>query len=142
MRRDHLTGELFNVPRPVPALPGSMDYRSVVAHLLSEALQRAGSNRFELAGRISALVGKDVSKWMLDGYTAEAREEFNLPFYLVPAIESACCTHAMTEWLASVRGARVLIGEEALHHDLSRLQEIRETADAAIKALKQRMGRR
>jgi hypothetical protein len=139
--RDILTADLFAVPRPAPATPGTMDYRAAISHELSEMLRKAPANRdrFAIAADVSRLTGKDVSKWMLDGYTSECREQFNLPLYLVPALEVACESHALTTWLSNVRGARLLVGEEALHHDLSRLEQIRDQAEAAIRALKPRV---
>jgi hypothetical protein len=138
-RRDARTSDLFGSPKPPVGTPGSMDHRATVSHLVSELLRVAGADRFSIAADVSRLCGKDVSKWMLDGYTSEARDEFNLPLYLVPALEYACGSHALSRWLADVRGGRLLVGDEALHHDLSRLERIREEADVAIRALKSRV---
>lgn len=139
MIRDGLTGDLFAVPTPAQPVPGSHDYRSQVSGLVGDILKQAADDRYAIASRMSRLAGKDVSKAMLDGYSAESREEFNLPLYLLPALEAACGTHAITHWLVHVRGGRLLIGREALTAELGRLEQLRDEASHAIRDLKKRM---
>jgi len=138
--KDDRTLDLFEVPQPAAPLPGAMDYRSVVAGLVGEVLRAAGVDRHEIAARCSRLSGKDVSKYMLDAYTSEAREEFNLPLWLVPALEEACGTHDVTNWLVATRGGRLLIGREALTADLGKLERQKLEVEQLIKKLKKQLG--
>jgi hypothetical protein len=140
MRRDDVTQDLFAVPAPAAPVPGSHDYRVQVSGLVGELLKAATGDRYAVAAQMSRLAGRDVSKMMLDGYSSEAREEFNLPLYLVPALEVACGTHLLTQWLVSIRGGRLLIGREALTAELGRLEQLRDEAAASIRAVKKRMG--
>lgn len=117
-----------------------MDYRHPVAHLVSEMLKGAGQDRYGLSAEISRLAGKDVSKNMLDAYASDAREDHNLPLYLVPAIEVACDSHQLTHWLVGVRGGKLLIGREALNAELGKLERARDEAGKRIRQLKQLMG--
>lgn len=98
-RRDAHTLDMFEVPQPAAPLPASADYRAQVASLVGDLLKEADGDRFEIAARMSRLTGADVSKYMLDAYSSEARETFNLPLWLVPSLEVACGTHAITNWL-------------------------------------------
>lgn len=141
MRRDTQTADLFfEVPRPANPLPGSHDYRVQVSALVGEVLKAAPADRFHVAAQMSRLVGKDISKHMLDAYSSEAREEFNLPLYLAPALEVASGTHLLTAWLADVRGGRLLIGREALNAELGRLEKLRDDTGGRIRDIKRRMG--
>lgn len=140
MKRDPHTDDFFEVPQPAPSVAATMNYSAELAHLLSDIFTASGMNRYQIASEVSRLTGKDVSKAMLDGYTSEARETFNLPFYLVPAIEAACRTHVMTAWLAEKRGARVLIGREALNGELGKLESERARIAERIKHLKTVIG--
>ena len=135
---DHLTGDLFAVPEPAAAVPAGLDYRHPVAHLVSAVLRSL--DRQQVAAEMSHLVGKDVSKYMLDAYSSTARDDFNLPFYLVPALETVTHSHAFTEWLAGVRGARVAIGRDALNAELGRLERQHDQTMARIRLLKRVMG--
>ncbi|MFC3716843.1 hypothetical protein ACFONC_11840 [Luteimonas soli] len=142
-RSDGLTGELFAaIPRPAPSVPGSMDYRTQVAFLVSEMLAVAKArdpemDRAMIAAKVSRLTGKDVSKAMLDGYTAESRESFNAPAYLMPALEVACDSTIYSDWNASVRGGRMVLGPAAIDAEIGRLQGDRSEIDDRLKELRQ-----
>ena len=117
-----------------------MNYSGELAHLLSEVFIESGLSRYQIAAEVARLTGKDVSKAMLDGYTSEARETFNLPMYLVPAIETACRSHKITAWLAGKRGARILVGRETLNAELGKLEAERQRISENIKKLRSYMG--
>ncbi|WP_320837421.1 hypothetical protein [Zhongshania sp.] len=138
--RDTKTLDLFEVPQPAAQLPASMDYGALVAHMVSEVLRTADCDRHEIAARMSRLTGKDVSKYMLDAWSSESRDTYNIPFYLVPVLETACSSHQFSNWLASVRGGRLLIGREALNAELGRLEHAKAQAAQRIRDLKKQMG--
>jgi len=138
-RRDGHTRDLFAAP-PVPAnLPGSRDYRAVVAGLVAELLRHAathGADRYEVAARMSRLLGRDVSKYMLDAWTAESREDHNLPFAYLVALEEACETHLLSTWLAETRGGRLFIGRDALDAELGLIEHQRNELNDRIRAMR------
>jgi hypothetical protein len=139
-RRDDRTPDLFAMPRPAAPVPASMDYRAQVSHLVSAMLAEAhaaGIDRWEVAARASRLAGRDVSKAMLDGYTSEAREEFNLPFWLVAVLETVCSSTRLSQWLANVRGGRMVVGAETIDAEIGRLISERDMATGQLLALKQ-----
>lgn len=138
--KDNLTLDLFEVPQPAAPLPGGMDYRAVVSGLIAEVLRASGVDRHEIAARCSRLTGKDITKYMLDAYTSEAREEFNPPLWLIPALEIACGTHYITNWLVATRGGRMFVGRDALNADLGKLERQRIEIEQLIKKLKKQMG--
>lgn len=139
-RGDDLTLDLFAVPQPAEPLPASMDYGREVAALVSEVLKNADSDRYEVAARMSRLTGKEVSKYMLDAWSSESRDAYNMPFYMAPVLEAACETHVFSNWLADKRGGRLLIGKEALTAELGKLERLKEEAARKIRELKKVMG--
>ncbi|ENO91982.1 hypothetical protein ACFQ4M_15760 [Thauera mechernichensis] len=135
------TGDLFALlPQPAEQTPGSQCYGVEVAHLVSQALAGAGCDRTDVAARMSRLAGRDVSKYMLDAWSAESREAYNMPFYLAPVLEVACHTHLLTQWLADRRGCRVLVGKAALDAEIGKLERVRDEAGKKIRALKSALG--
>lgn len=138
--KDDRTLDLFEVPQPAAPLPGGMDYRAVICGIITQMLKDADADRHEIAARCSRLTGKEVSKYMLDAYTSEAREEFNVPGWLLPAIEVACGSYLYTNWLVTTRGGRLLIGREALTADLGRLERQKLEVEQLIKKLKKQLG--
>ncbi|MFA5633519.1 MAG: hypothetical protein WC997_18685 [Porticoccaceae bacterium] len=139
-RHDLQTLDLFEVPQPAAQLPASMDYGREVAHLVSEILRVAPGDRFDISARMSRLTGREVSKYMLDAWCSESREAYNVPFYLVPVLETACETHVLSSWLADKRGGRLLIGKDALTAELGKLERLKEEASRKIRELKKVMG--
>jgi hypothetical protein len=148
-RRSAGTGDLFaSLPQPAKAVPGGMDYRAVVAALMSQMLAETQADnpehdRYWVAGQVSRLVGKEVSKSMLDGYTSESRDAFNVPYWLVLALENVCRSTLLTDWYASMRGGRFLMGPEALDAEIGRMSaEVDKARDhlAQLKDLRRRIG--
>lgn len=141
-RRDTSTGDLFvDIPRPAPALPATMDFRGELSALVGDMLAEArraddSRDRYGICAAMSRLTDHDVTKPMLDGYTSAAREAFNLPFWLVPALETACDSTRLTEWLAAKRGGRVLLGPDALDAEIGRLEGEREVVADRLRELR------
>ncbi len=142
MRRgqDTHTLDLFEVPQPAAPLPSSMDYRGEVAALVAQMLKETDGDRYDVAARMARLSGQDVSKYMLDAWSSEAREAYNMPFYQAPVLETACESHLLSNWLAAKRGGRLLIGREALNAELGKLEHLKEEAARKIRELKKLMG--
>ncbi len=120
--------------------PSTFDFREFVSELISDVLREADGDRFDIAARISRLTGTDVSKWMLDAYTSPAREAFNAPLWIIPALEVACESHRITNWLTATRGGRLLIGRQALDAELGKLERQRDEAGRRIREIKKQMG--
>lgn len=142
--KDDRTLDLFDVPQPAAPLPGAMDYRSVVCGIVTQMLRDAMArepeiDRHDIAARVSRLTGKEVSKYMLDAYTSEAREEFNAPAWLMPALAVACDSLLYANWIASVHGGRLSIGREVLTAELGKLERQKIELERLIKNLKSRV---
>ncbi len=137
-KHDSLTLDMFEIPQPAGGYPGSMHYGAEVAHLVSDALR--GHDRYQVAAKMSRLTGREVSKFMLDAWSAESRENHNMPFYLAPVLESALDTHIFSNWLADKRGGRLLVGREALNAELGKLEKLKDEAARKIRELKKIMG--
>lgn len=143
-RSDGLTGDLFAIPQAPAKVPGSMDFRAEASLLLGDMLEEArgaGIDRFEVAARASRLAGREVSKNMLDGYTAESREEFNCPLWLAPVLEIACSATRLGDWHASKVGGQLLLGAATIDAEIGRLEAERDRSATRIRQLKQLRGR-
>jgi hypothetical protein len=124
---------------PAPATaPGSLACRTEIAHIMSEALK--GHDRYEIASKMSRLLGRDISKHMLDAYTAESREDHIPPFDTAIAFDLATGSNVLTEFAAKKLGARLSAGKDALDAKLGHLERIRDEAAKQIKQLKRVMG--
>lgn len=121
---------LFEVPKKPAENPGALNFAVELRGVLSEALKAAPKSRYEVAARMSELLGIEVTKYQLDSWTAESRSDWRFPFEYSAALEAACETTCLQELLAGKRGSRVMVGEDVLKAELGRLEleeaEIRE----------------
>lgn len=140
--KDDKTRDLFEVPTPPTTRPGSLDHRSQISGMVGDLIKEAADDRYALAAEMSRLTDKDVTKYMLDAYSAESRDEYNLPFWLVPAFETASHTTALSAWLAEARGGRLLVGRDVLAAELGKLERVRDDANRKARALRKLMGER
>jgi len=140
-RRDSVTQDMFEVPAPATGA-AACGFGMQVANLVSEVLRLSEYDRHEVASRMSRYCGKDVSKYMLDAWSAESRDSYNIPLYLVPALEYAAgdSVYSITNWLANARGGRLLVGRETLVAELGKAEREKEEAAKRIKMIKQRLG--
>ncbi|MDB5802311.1 MAG: hypothetical protein JWL63_3250 [Rhodocyclales bacterium] len=141
-QRDYLTPDFFEVPAPHTPIPGALDFGKVLRSLISDLLKASPLTRFEVAARMSELAGQEITKHQLDSWTAESREAWRFPLEYLPALEVALETHALTIWLADVRGARVSVGREALEAELGKIARQKQEMAEREKRLKRMLGGR
>lgn len=118
--------------------PGSLACRAEIAAAVSAALK--GLDRYDIATSMIRLLGRDISKHMLDAYTAESREDHIPPLDTAIAFDLATGAHTLVNLYASKVGARVAVGKEALDTKLGQLERIRDDAAKQIKQIKRVMG--
>lgn len=140
MRRakDTATLDMFELPPPPVSADGSLSCRVEIAYAMSAALK--GYDRFDVAAKMSRLLGREISKFMLDAYTAESREDHIPPLDTAIAFDIATGTQTLTNLSAAKIGARLLIGKDALHAELGKLERMRDEAAQQIKQIKRVMG--
>ncbi|MBI2313540.1 MAG: hypothetical protein HYU77_13655 [Betaproteobacteria bacterium] len=138
MRRRHdlFTLDLFDIPRPPAATEGALNCAVEICHTLSEALKASPQTRYQVAARMSELVGHEISKYSLDSWTAESREGHRFPLEYAPAFEAALESYCLQELLARKRGCRVLKGEEALLAELGSIGQMKAELARQEKAIK------
>lgn len=138
--RDTLTADMFEIPHEAANLPGALNINVQLRGLLSEEIKRCPHSRYELAARMSELIGHEISKHQLDAWTAESREGWRFPLEYLPALEVALETHALTRYIADLRGCRILVGREALEAELGKIEKQKRELARREKALKKVLG--
>ena len=141
-RRDDLTLDLCEVPTARPPLDRSHDLDVPLRQALNDALKVASLDRWQIAGEMSRLTGREISKYMLDAYTGDSRQDHNFPFRYAASFEIATDSLCLTNLLARHRGCRVLVGEEALEAELGKIERTEQELRARKTALKAYLGRR
>jgi len=134
--RDRLILDLFQIPQPQPATPGNLDLDVPLRAALSDALKHCDKDRWQVAAEMSRLTGREISKYMLDAYTAESRTDHNFPFRYAAAFEVVTGSYCLTQLLAQARGCQVLVEEEALLAELGRIEQMEAELKQQKAALK------
>lgn len=139
-KRDPHTIDMFaELPPPPVTAAGGLSCRVEIAHAMSDAL--IGHDRYDVAAKMSKLLGRDISKHMLDAYTAESREDHIPPLDTAIAFDLATESRVMAELFARKIGARLAVGKEALDAKLGQLERMRDETAKQIKAIKKAMGK-
>lgn len=135
--RDILTADMFEVPQPAPTYPGSLDCRKVIAGIMSDAIKDSDcADRYEVAAKMSRLLGREISKHMLDAYTSESRETHIPPLDAAIAFDMATGGFALLNFFASKLGSRINVGEDVLLTELGRIQQLEADLAQQKKAIK------
>lgn len=116
-----------------PAM-GSLDIDTELRHAISQDLKHAvvpctgrELSRYDVAARMSELVGHEITKSQLDNWTAEAHEKNRFPAQYLPALVLATGGQRRAfEVLSSKSGLFALPGPEALRAEIQRLNEQEE----------------
>lgn len=111
--------------------PGSLDIDRIFRETISETLRNCPLSRYQVAARMSELLGQDITKTMLDSWTAESKEQHRFLAVFLPAFCEAVGSTEPLRMLGQQIGAFVLPGPEALRSEIQRIEEeiMRKQAD-------------
>jgi hypothetical protein len=135
----------FELPPRSPQFEaGSLDVALQLRATLSEALRESTQSRHQVAARMSELTGADISKTMLDSWTAESKEAHRFPVEYLVAFEVATGSTLLTELIAQKRGYEPLFGEAAVYARIAQLEHEADRIAAERDSLRRiaRAGRR
>lgn len=105
-------------------LPGSYDIDKAFREAISGALKACPLSRYHVAARISELVGHDVTKSMIDSWTAESKEQHRFPAIYLPAFCEATGQTAPLAMLGQSAKVFVMAGPDALRAEIRRDEEM------------------
>lgn len=106
-----------------PKLAGSLQIDQQFRDVISGALRDCRLSRYQVAGCMSELTGTDITKTMLDSWTAESKEQHRFPAIFLPAFCEAVGTHEPLKLLGQLVGVFILPGSEALRSEIRRIDE-------------------
>mgnify|MGYP001171398043 CR=1 FL=1 len=108
-------GFAFDVPpAPVAGVASLAGLEQRICSTVGTILNSDERSRWEIAARMSELLGEDVSKSMLDAYASPAREEHKVPMSRFFALVAVTDRQDLLDPLLREIGAALLVGEEVL----------------------------
>lgn len=102
---------------------GSFDIDSRFRESITQALKESSFSRYHIAARMSELIGHEITKSMLDSWTAESKENHRFPAIFLPAFCEATGRTETLQTLARPVGVFMLPGTEALRSEIQRIDE-------------------
>lgn len=94
---------------------------------LGEAIKNSGVKRYEIAGRMSELLGAEISESMLNSYTAESKEGYRMPAEYLPTFCKVTQDYTALEILVAASGGRMVKSDEIYLLEMGRLAQIEKT---------------
>jgi hypothetical protein len=102
---------------------GSFNIDRSFREAISAALKQCPLSRYQVAARMSELTDMDITKTMLDSWTADSKEQHRFPVIFLPAFcEAVGCTEPL-KMIGALVGVFVLPGPEALRAEIRKLEE-------------------
>lgn len=117
--------------------PGSFNIQSRLREALSEALKACPFSRYEAAARMSELVGVEITKTMLDSWTAESKEYHRFPAEYLPAFCHVTGSKEPLRMMAELVQCYLVESEEALLAELGRIDQKKRELAAREKAIRE-----
>ena len=102
---------------------GVANVRERLRLALCTAIKQCPLSRWEIAGRMSHLLGQEISKYQIDTWTAESKDGHRLPGEYLPAFCLVTADHGPLRVLAETAGLFALPGPDALRSEIRRLEE-------------------
>lgn len=126
----------FENSRPDVAEGGMAHMERQTASAVAGILRVDPRSRFEVAGQLSALMDADISKFMLDAYSAEGRDGHNVSFARFLGLIVVTQRFDVLDALLRQIGCAVVVGEEILLAEIGHLETQKRNIDQRLKNLK------
>lgn len=103
--------------------PGRLNVQRCLRMAISEAIKRCPLSRWEIAAKMSELMDIEVSKYMIDAWTSEAKDGHRFPAEYLPSFCVVTGSMNPLKVLSEAAGVFTLPGPEALRAEIQRLDE-------------------
>jgi len=104
-------------------VPGSLAIQGEIKGTLSRMLRKSDLSRYQVAAQVSELVGYEVSKSMLDNYTAESHDDVRVPADVIVAAGIVCRDSSAMVLLCGAAGGEFVSGDELEYVALAKIQK-------------------
>lgn len=121
-------------------LPGSMNDAALIRSIVADAIRKSSKSRAQIAEEMTYLVGREITERMLNGFTADSRDDYRWPAELDRAFCEATGDDRLLRCRVELAGYRVISQQEAEILELGRQYLMRQRAADNLAALEKRLG--
>ncbi len=119
--------------------PGLLNVSLRFRDALSQALKKCRDSRYQVAANMSELTSSDISKTMIDAYTADSKEYHRFPAEWLPAFARATGSIEPLIVVVEASDCQIITREEEVFVELARKQRQKDVLDREIEGLKRRI---
>lgn len=109
-----------------PQTTGKTSIDAATRHLISDALKHTRLSRYEVAARMSEILGWEITKAQIDAWSAESKEQHRFPYVYVGAFCQATGDKTLTRYICELCGGFFIEGVEALELELGKIHEAKK----------------
>ena len=109
---------------------GTLNVRDPLRRALNRAIKEFDGSRFEVAGAMSHMLGGEISKAMIDSWTAESKLSNRIPAEYIPAFCEATRNRLPLMVINEAAGNISLPGPDAIRSEIQRYTEQEKKARA------------
>lgn len=130
-------GFTFDAPQPARREGDLAGLPRLVAGIVGQVLKEDARSRDEIAGAMTALIGEEISRFALDAWASEAREQHNVSAARLLALIAVTSRYDLLDVLLRRIGAALLIGDEMHAARLGHLQAEANRINAQLRQARQ-----
>jgi hypothetical protein len=120
-------------------MPGSMSDATLVRSLIAEVIRKSSKSRAQIAEEMSYLVGREITERMLNGFTADSRDDYRWPGELDRAFCFVTGDDRLLRCRVELSGYVVITNDEFELLELGRQYLIRQRAANKVELLERRL---
>ena len=105
------------------AVEGSLDLDVQLRELISRTLKHSKHDRYGVAATMSRLMAKEITKSMLDSWSAESKDSNRFPLSHLSSLITATEDKSILRFLCEKAGGYFIESEDALRLELGKLEE-------------------
>lgn len=121
--------------------PGRLNIDATLREMISDALKHTKLSRYEVAAEMSRLIGREITKSMIDSWSAESKENHRFPLAYLNAFCEATGDKSILRFIAEKAGGYFIEGADALYTELGRIERMKRDLQEKERLIKQMLER-
>jgi hypothetical protein len=120
----------------------NFDIDAQIRRWLSECIKSCPLSRYEIAGKLSELLGKEITKYQLDTWTAESKEGYHLPASYIAALCAVLQDYGIIYIYAGLLDIQLVDNRDYLWLQYAQAQEMEKKIKLKKKAIERQLQRK
>lgn len=120
-------------------LDANYDISAQLRRWLSVAIKASPLSRYEISAKLSELIGREITKFQLDSWTAESKEGYHTPAAYMPALAFILNDIGGMRILAAPLGIKLLESKDLMWLEYGKVRQMERQLRLKKKQLEKRL---